>query len=200
MIELFQRSIFEENLALSFFLGMCTFLAVSKRFETALGVGAALIVVQTISVPLNQALNQYLLSRGGLAWLGLPDVDLSFMRLITFIGIVAGLVQIIEMSLDRYMPALYRSLGIYLPLLAINCAIIGGSLFMVERQYTFAESAVYGVGTGIGWALAIVALAAIRERMRYANVPKGLEGLGIAFIVTGLMSMGFSAFAGVRVL
>jgi len=200
MIELFQRSIFEENLALSFFLGMCTFLAVSKRFETALGVGAALIVVQTISVPLNQALNQYLLSRGGLAWLGLPDVDLSFMRLITFIGIVAGLVQIIEMSLDRYMPALYRSLGIYLPLLAINCAIIGGSLFMVERQYTFAESAVYGVGTGIGWALAIVALAAIRERMRYANVPKGLEGLGIAFIVTGLMSMGFSAFVGVRVL
>ena len=200
MIELFQRSIFEENLALSFFLGMCTFLAVSKRFETALGVGAALIVVQTISVPLNQALNQYLLSRGGLAWLGLPDVDLSFMRLITFIGIVAGLVQIIEMSLDRYMPALYRSLGIYLPLLAINCSIIGGSLFMVERQYTFAESAVYGVGTGIGWALAIVALAAIRERMRYANVPKGLEGLGIAFIVTGLMSMGFSAFAGVRVL
>jgi len=200
MIELFQRSIFEENLALSFFLGMCTFLAVSKRFETALGVGAALIVVQTISVPLNQALNQYLLSRGGLAWLGLPDVDLSFMRLITFIGIVAGLVQIIEMSLDRYMPSLYRSLGIYLPLLAINCAIIGGSLFMVERQYTFAESAVYGVGTGIGWALAIVALAAIRERMRYANVPKGLEGLGIAFIVTGLMSMGFSAFVGVRVL
>ena len=200
MIELFQRSIFEENLALSFFLGMCTFLAVSKRFETALGVGAALIVVQTISVPLNQALNQYLLSRGGLAWLGLPDVDLSFMRLITFIGIVAGLVQIIEMSLDRYMPALYRSLGIYLPLLAINCAIIGGSLFMVERQYTFAESAVYGVGTGIGWALAIVALAAIRQRMRYANVPKGLEGLGIAFIVTGLMSMGFSAFVGVRVL
>jgi len=179
---------------------MCTFLAVSKRFETALGVGAALIVVQTISVPLNQALNQYLLSRGGLAWLGLPDVDLSFMRLITFIGIVAGLVQIIEMSLDRYMPALYRSLGIYLPLLAINCAIIGGSLFMVERQYTFAESAVYGIGTGIGWALAIVALAAIRERMRYANVPKGLEGLGIAFIVTGLMSMGFSAFVGVRVL
>jgi Na+-transporting NADH:ubiquinone oxidoreductase subunit E len=200
VIDLFQRSIFEENLALSFFLGMCTFLAVSKRVETAFGVGIALIVVQSLSVPLNYLLHAYLLSAGALAWAGLPDVDLGFLRLITFIGIVAAMVQIIEMLLDRYIPTLYRALGIYLPLLAINCAIIGGSLFMVERQYDFAESAVYGVGTGIGWALAIVTLAAIRERLRYADVPKGLEGLGIAFIVTGLMSMGFSAFLGVRIL
>ncbi|MFD2238497.1 NADH:ubiquinone reductase (Na(+)-transporting) subunit E [Aureimonas populi] len=200
MIDLFQRSVFEENLALSFFLGMCTFLAVSKRVDTALGVGLALIVVQSLSVPLNYLLHAYVLSAGALAWLGLPDVDLGFMRLITFIGIVAAMVQIIEMLLDRYVPALYRALGIYLPLLAINCAIIGGSLFMVERQFDFRESAVFGLGTGVGWALAIVTLAAIRERLRYADVPKGLEGLGLAFIVTGLMSMGFSAFVGVRVL
>jgi len=200
MIELFQRSIFEENLALSFFLGMCTFLAVSKRVETAFGVGLALIVIQSLSVPLNYLLHAYILSAGALAWAGLPDVDLGFMRLITFIGIVAAMVQIIEMLLDRYVPALYGALGIYLPLLAINCAIIGGSLFMVERQYDLAESTVYGVGTGIGWALAIVALAAIRERLRYADIPKGLQGLGIAFIVTGLLSMAFSAFVGVRVL
>lgn len=200
MIELFQRSIFEENLALSFFLGMCTFLAVSKRVETAFGVGVAMIVVQSLSVPVNYLLHAYILSAGALAWMGLPDVDLGFMRLITFIGIVAAMVQIIEMLLDRYVPALYGALGIYLPLLAINCAIIGGSLFMVERQYDLAESTVYGIGTGIGWALAIVTLAAVRERLRYANVPEGLQGLGIAFIVTGLLSMAFSAFVGVRVL
>lgn len=196
MIELFQRSIFEENLALSFFLGMCTFLAVSKRVETAFGVGVALIVVQSLSVPVNYLLHAHILSAGALAWVGLPDVDLGFMRLITFIGIVAAMVQIIEMLLDRYVPALHGALGIYLPLLAINCAIIGGSLFMVERQYDLAESTVYG----IGWALAIVTLAAVRERLRYANVPEGLQGLGIAFIVTGLLSMAFSAFVGVRVL
>ena len=200
MMDLFQRAIFEENLALSFFLGMCTYLAVSKRVETALGVGVALILVQAISVPLNYLLHAYLLKAGALGWLGLPDTDLGFMRLITFIGIVAGLVQLLEMLLDRFFPALYRALGIYLPLLAINCAIIGGSLFMVERQYDLAESAVYGLGTGIGWALAIVTLAAIRERLRYADLPRGLEGLGMAFIVTGLISMAFSAFAGVRVL
>lgn len=200
MIELFQRSIFEENLALSFFLGMCTFLAVSKRVETAFGVGVAMIVVQSLSVPVNYLLHAYILSAGALAWMGLPDVDLGFMRLITFIGIVAAMVQIIEMLLDRYVPALYGALGIYLPLLAINCAIIGGSLFMVERQYDLTESTVYGIGTGIGWALAIVTLAAVRERLRYANVPEGLQGLGIAFIVTGLLSMAFSAFVGVRVL
>lgn len=199
MIELFQRSIFEENLALSFFLGICTFLAVSKRIETALGVGIALIVVQTVSVPLNQLLYALVLRDGALAWLGLPDTDLGFMRLITFVGIVAALVQVLEMTLERFVPGLHRTLGIYLPLLAINCAIIGGSLFMVERQLHFAESVVFGIGTGIGWALAIVTLAAIRERLRYANLPRGLEGLGIAFIVAGLMSMGFSAFVGVRV-
>jgi len=199
MIELFQRSIFEENLALSFFLGICTFLAVSKRIETAFGVGIALVVVQTISVPLNHLLYAYVLQNGALAWLGLPDTDLGFMRLITFIAIVAALVQVLEMTLDRFVPGLHRALGIYLPLLAINCAIIGGSLFMVERQLDLAESTVFGLGTGIGWALAIVTLAAIRERLRYASVPKGLEGLGIAFIVAGLMSMGFSAFVGVRV-
>ncbi len=200
MIELFQRAIFEENLALSFFLGMCTYLAVSKRLDTAIGVGVALIIVQAISVPLNYLFHAYLLRSGALGWLGLPDTDLGFMRLITFIGIVAALVQMLEMTLDRFLPGLHRALGIYLPLLAINCAIIGGSLFMVERQYDFAESAIYGLGTGIGWALAIVTLAAIRERLRYANVPKGLEGLGMAFIVTGLISMAFSAFAGVRVI
>jgi len=199
MIELFQRSIFEENLALSYFLGICTFLAVSKRVETAFGVGVALIVVQTVSVPLNHLLYVLVLREGALAWLGLPDTDLGFMRLITFIAIVAALVQVLEMILDRFVPALHRALGIYLPLLAINCAIIGGSLFMVERQLDLAESTVFGLGTGIGWALAIVTLAAIRERLRYASVPKGLEGLGIAFVVAGLMSMGFSAFVGVRV-
>lgn len=199
MIELFQKSIFEENLALSFFLGICTFLAVSKRVKTALGVGLALVVVQTISVPLNHLFHAYVLQQGALAWLGLPDADLGFMRLVTFIAIVAALVQILEMVLDRFLPGLHRALGIYLPLLAINCAIIGGSLFMVERQLDLAESAVFGLGTGIGWALAIVTLAAIRERLRYASMPKGLEGLGIAFVVAGLMSMGFSAFVGVRV-
>jgi Na+-transporting NADH:ubiquinone oxidoreductase subunit E len=199
MIDLFQRSIFEENLALSFFLGICTFLAVSKRIETAFGVGVVLIVVQTISVPLNHLLYAYVLADGALAWLGLPETDLGFMRLITFIAIVAALVQVLEMVLDRYIPGLYRALGIYLPLLAINCAIIGGSLFMVERQLDLAESTVFGLGTGIGWALAIVTLAAIRERLSYASVPRGLEGLGVAFIVAGLMSMGFSAFVGVRV-
>jgi Na+-transporting NADH:ubiquinone oxidoreductase subunit E len=200
MIELFQRSIFEENLALSFFLGMCTFLAVSRRIETALGVGLALIVVQAISVPLNNLLYTLVLADGALAWLGLPDTDLGFLRLITFIGIVAALVQVLEMLLDRFVPGLHRALGIYLPLLTVNCAILGGSLFMVERQLDLPESVVFGLGTGIGWALAIVTLAAIRERLRYANVPSGLEGLGIAFIVAGLMSMGFSAFVGVRVL
>jgi Na+-transporting NADH:ubiquinone oxidoreductase subunit E len=199
MIELFQKSIFEENLALSFFLGICTFLAVSKRVETAFGVGLALVVVQTISVPLNHLLYAYVLQEGALSWLGLPDTDLGFMRLITFIAIVAALVQVLEMVLDRFLPGLHRALGIYLPLLAVNCAILGGSLFMVERQLDLAESAVFGLGTGIGWALAIVTLAAIRERLRYASMPKGLEGLGIAFVVAGLMSMGFSAFVGVRV-
>lgn len=200
MIELFQRAVFEENLALSFFLGMCTYLAVSNRVETAVGVGIALTLVLTISVPLNHLLYAYVLSAGALGWLGLPEADLGFMRLIIFIGIVAALVQMLEMLLDRFVPGLHRALGIYLPLLAVNCAILGGSLFMVERDYDLAESAVYGLAAGIGWLLAITTLAAIRERLRYANLPKGLEGLGMAFVVTGLISMAFSAFVGVRVI
>lgn len=197
MMDLFQRSIFEENLALSFFLGMCTFLAVSRQVKTAVGVGISLIVVQGISVPMNHLLYAYVLGPGALAWAGLGDIDLNFLRLITFLGIVAALVQVLEMVLERYAPALHAAMGIYLPLLAINCAIIGGSLFMVERDYDLAQSAIYGLGTGIGWALAITAFAAIRERLRYADMPRGLEGLGAAFIVAGIMSMGFSAFAGV---
>jgi Na+-transporting NADH:ubiquinone oxidoreductase subunit E len=198
MIELFFRSVFEENLALAFFLGICTFLAVSNRVETALGLGLALIVVQAVTVPLNHMILNLLLVEGAWAWAGLPDIDLTFLRLISFIGVIAAMVQILEMTLDRYWPALHRSLGIFLPLVTVNCAILGGSLFMAERQYDLGESVAYGLGSGVGWALAIVAFAAIRERMRYSDIPAGLRGLGAAFIVTGLMSMGFSAFVGVR--
>jgi Na+-transporting NADH:ubiquinone oxidoreductase subunit E len=198
MIDLFIASVLGENLALSFFLGICTFLAVSQRVETAVGLGIAVIAVQTVTVPLNYLTNAYLLSEGAWAWIGLPDVDLSFLRLICFIGVIAATVQILEMILDRYVPALYRALGIFLPLITVNCAILGGSLFMVERRYDFAESVVYGVGSGTGWALAIIALAAIRERLRYSDIPAGLQGLGIAFVISGLMSMGFSAFAGIQ--
>ena len=196
MSELFLKTIFSENLALIYFLGICTFLAVSQRVETALGLGIALIAVQTITVPLNYLIQTYLLDAGAWAWAGLPDIDLGFLKLISFIGTIAAVVQVLEMTLDRYAPGLHRRLGIFLPLVTVNCAILGGSLFMAERQYGFAESAVYGIGTGVGWALAIVTFAAIRERLRYSDIPKGLEGLGIAFIVTGLMSLGFSAFAG----
>lgn len=198
MIELFFRSVFEENLALSFFLGICTFLAVSKRVATAVGLGIAMIVVQAITIPVNYLIFQGLLIEGAWTWAGLPEADLSFLKLISFIGVIAAIVQILEMALDRYAPALHRSLGIFLPLITVNCAILGGSLFMVERRYNLPESIIYGFGTGVGWALAIVTFAAIRERLRYADVPEGLRGLGLAFIVTGLMSMGFSAFVGVR--
>jgi Na+-transporting NADH:ubiquinone oxidoreductase subunit E len=198
MTDLFFRSIFEENLALAFFLGICTFLAVSRRVETAVGLGIALILVQGITIPVNYLIFNTLLVEGAWAWAGLPEVDLTFLKFISFIGVIAAIVQILEMTLDRYVPALHRALGIFLPLITVNCAILGGSLFMVERKYSFAESVVYGFGSGIGWALAIVAFAAIRERLRYADVPAGLRGLGIAFIVTGLMSMGFSAFVGVQ--
>ncbi|MCW5713727.1 MAG: NADH:ubiquinone reductase (Na(+)-transporting) subunit E [Bauldia sp.] len=197
MTELFLRSVFSENLALSFFLGICTFLAISKKVGTAVGLGVAVIAVQTITVPLNQLIHDRLLSAGAWAWAGLPDVDLSFLSLITFIGLIAAVVQVLEMILDRYFQPLYRALGVFLPLITVNCAILGGSLFMLERQYDFGESVVWGFGTGVGWALAIIAFAAIRERLRYADIPKGLEGLGSAFIVAGLMSMGFTAFAGV---
>lgn len=200
MIDLFVKSAFADNLALTFFLGLCTFLAVSRRVETALGLGIALIVVQTITVPLNYLIFVYLLSAGAWTWMGLPEIDLTFLRFIAFIGVIAAMVQILEMVLDRYVPALYRALGIYLPLITVNCAILGGSLFMVERHYDFAQSVVFGLGSGFGWALAIIGLAAIRERLAYADLPDGLRGLGIAFIVTGLMSMGFAAFSGVALL
>ena len=196
MTDLLLTAVFADNLILSFFLGVCTFLAVSKTVETAVGLGIAVIVVLTITTPLNYLIFTYLLSDGAWAWAGLPEVDLTFLRLIAFIGVIAAMVQILEMTLDRYVPALYRALGIFLPLITVNCAILAGSLFMVERNYDFAESVVFGFGAGLGWALAIAALAAIRERLRYADVPPGLRGLGITFVVTGLMSMGFTAFGG----
>lgn len=197
MSELFLRSVFQENLALSFFLGICTFLAVSKRIDTALGLGLAMIVVQGLTVPVNHLIYNGLLIEGAWGWAGLPTVDLSYLKLICFIGVIAAIVQILEMTLERFVPLLHRSLGIFLPLITVNCAVLGGSLFMVDRRYSLPESVVYGLGSGIGWALAIVGFAAIRERLRYADLPEGLRGLGISFIVTGLMSMGFSAFVGV---
>ncbi|SMF31344.1 Na+-transporting NADH:ubiquinone oxidoreductase subunit E [Alteromonadaceae bacterium Bs31] len=197
MISLFIRSIFIENMALAFFLGMCTFLAVSKKVESSFGLGVAVVVVQTITVPVNNLLYTYFLADGALAWAGLPNVDLSFLGLISYIGVIAALVQILEMFLDKYVPALYNALGVFLPLITVNCAILGGSLFMVERDYSFGESVVFGAGSGVGWALAITALAGIREKMKYSDVPKGLEGLGITFIVVGLMSLGFMSFGGI---
>ena len=193
------QSIFVENLALSFFLGMCTFLAVSKKIETALGLGAAVIVVQAITVPVNNLIFQFLLKPGALAWAGLPDLDLSFLGFIAYIGVIAALVQILEMALDRFAPALYHALGVFLPLITVNCAIFGGTLFMVNRDYNFAESVIYGLGTGIGWALAVVLLAGIREKLKYSDVPDGLQGLGITFITVGLMSLGFMAFSGMKI-
>jgi Na+-transporting NADH:ubiquinone oxidoreductase subunit E len=187
-----------ENLALSFFLGMCMFLAVSKKVETALGFGTAVMIVQSITVPLNNLIHTYLLGEGALAWAGLPDVDLSFLGLITYVAVIATFVQILEMVLDRYFPALYSALGIFLPLVTVNCAILGGSLFMVERGYGLAESAVYGFGSGFGWLLAIATLAGIRERLKFSDVPEGLQGLGLTFIVVGLMSLGFMGFTGIR--
>ena len=195
MSELLIKSIFQENLALAFFLGMCTFLAVSKRVDTAFGLGLAVIVVQAITVPVNYLIFNMLLLEGAWAWAGLPEVDLTFLKLVSFIGVIAAMVQILEMTLDRFVPRLYRALGIFLQLITVNCAILGGSLFMVERHYDFEQSVVYGIGSGIGWALAIVTFAAIRERLKYSDMPKGVEGLASAFIVTGLMSLGFSAFA-----
>jgi len=196
MTELLLRAVFTDNLALAYFLGMCTFLAVSRHLETAFGLGLAMIAVETITVPINNLLYTWLLGPGALAWLGLADVDLSFLVLIASIGVIAATVQILEMVLDRHFPRLYRALGIYLPLITVNCAILGASLFMVERRYEFPESVIYGFGSGLGWALAIWALAALRERVDEAQVPKGLRGLGLAFILTGFMSMGFAVFGG----
>ncbi len=197
-LSLLVKSIFIENMALAFFLGMCTFLAVSKKVATAIGLGVAVVVVQTITVPANNLLYQYLLKPGALAWAGFPAADLSFLGLISYIGVIAAIVQILEMTLDKYVPALYNALGIFLPLITVNCAILGGSLFMVERDYTFTESVVYGFGSGLGWGLAIVALAGIREKMKYSDVPDGLKGLGITFITVGLMALGFLSFSGIQ--
>jgi len=196
MTELLLRAIFADNLALAYFLGMCTFLAVSRHLETAFGLGLAMIAVETITVPVNNLLFARLLGPGALAWLGLGDVDLSFLVLIASIGVIAATVQILEMVLDRHFARLYRSLGIYLPLITVNCAILGASLFMVERRYDFPESVVYGFGSGVGLALAIWALAALRGRIDESRVPAGLRGLGLAFILTGFMSMGFAVFGG----
>ncbi|WP_097461052.1 NADH:ubiquinone reductase (Na(+)-transporting) subunit E [Mangrovitalea sediminis] len=191
------KAIFVENMALAFFLGMCTFLAISKKMEAAIGLGIAVVVVQTLTVPVNNLIYNGLLREGALAWAGLPNVDLSFLGLITYIGVIAAIVQIMEMVLDKYVPALYNALGVFLPLITVNCAIMGASLFMVERDYTFGESVVYGFGAGAGWALAILALAGIREKLKYSDVPEGLQGLGITFITVGLMSLGFMSFSGI---
>jgi len=196
-LSLLVRAVFIENMALVFFLGMCTFIAISKKIETSMGLGIAVVVVLTITVPVNNLLYQYLLADGALAWAGLPDVDLSFLGFLSYIGVIAAIVQILEMFLDKYVPALYNALGVFLPLITVNCAILGASLLMVNRDYNFAESVVYGFGSGLGWAIAIVVLAGIREKMKYSDVPRGLRGLGITFITVGLMSLGFMSFGGI---
>jgi Na+-transporting NADH:ubiquinone oxidoreductase subunit E len=200
LLSLFVKATFVENMALAFFLGMCSFLAVSKKVDTALGLGAAVTFVLAVTTPLNNLIYVYLLREGALGWAhpSLEAVDLSFLTFLTLIGTIAASVQIVEMALDKYFPALYGALGVFLPLIAVNCAILGAALFMVERDYNFAESTVFGLGSGVGWALAIVAMAAIREKMRYSDVPPALRGLGITFIVTGLMAIGFMAFAGIQ--
>ena len=196
-LSLFIKAVFIENLALSFFLGMCTFLAVSKKVTTSLGLGVAVIFVLGVAVPVNNVVYHGLLAPGALTWLGYPDVDLSFLRFLTFIGVIAALVQILEMTLDKFFPPLYNALGIFLPLITVNCAIFGAVAFMVERNYNFTESVVFGIGSGVGWALAIVALAGLREKMKYADIPDGLRGLGITFITVGLMGFGFLSFSGI---
>ncbi|NVK39722.1 MAG: NADH:ubiquinone reductase (Na(+)-transporting) subunit E [Oceanospirillaceae bacterium] len=198
LISLFVKAVFVENMALAFFLGMCTFLAISKKVQTAIGLGIAVVVVLAITTPVNNLIFNHLLREGALAWAGYPDVDLSFLGYISYIGVIAAIVQILEMFLDKFVPALYNALGVFLPLITVNCAIMGAALFMVERDYTFGESVVYGVGAGTGWALAITALAGIREKLKYSDVPAGLRGLGITFITVGLMSLGFMSFSGVQ--
>lgn len=197
-INLFIKSVFIENMALAFFLGMCTFIAVSKKIETAVGLGIAVTIVQALTVPANNLIYGFLLKEGALSWMGLRDVDLSFIALMACIGVIAALVQILEMVLDKFFPALYNALGIFLPLITVNCAILAGSLFMIERDYNFGESVVYGIGSGFGWALAITAMAGVREKLKYSDVPAGLQGLGITFITAGLMALGFMAFSGIQ--
>ncbi len=193
-LSLFFKAVFVENMALTFFLGMCTFMAISKKIETAIGLGIAVVVVQAITVPANNLILNLFLKENVL----LEGVDLRFLGLISYIGVIAAIVQILEMFLDRFVPKLYTALGVFLPLITVNCAILGGSLFMVERDYTFGESVVYGVGSGFGWLLAIVVLAGIREKLKYSDVPAGLQGLGIIFITVGLMSLGFMSFSGIQ--
>ena len=196
-LSLLIRAVFVENMALAYFLGMCTFLAVSKKVTTSIGLGIAVIFVLTIAVPVNQVIYQNILAPGALEWAGLPDADLSFLGFLTYIGVIAALVQILEMVLDKYFPALYDALGIFLPLITVNCAIFGGVAFMVQRDYSFAESVVYGFGSGLGWAIAIALLAAVREKLKYADFPDGVRGLGAVFISTGLMALGFQSFSGI---
>lgn len=197
-VDIFFRAVFLENLALAYFLGMCTFLAVSKQIKTTLGLGVAVIVVEGISVPLNNVIYNLLLRDGALGWIGLGELDFSFLALLSQIAVIAAMIQILEMVLNKFFPALYNTLGIYLPLLTVNCAILGASLFMVQRDYTFIESVGYGLGVGVGWALAIVALAGLREKMKYSDIPEGLQGLGITFITTGLISLAFIGIAGIQ--
>jgi len=198
LISLAVKAIFVENMALAFFLGMCTFLAISKKVQTALGLGIAVVVVLVVTTPVNNLIYNHLLREGALAWAGYPEVDLSFLGYISYIGVIAAIVQILEMFLDKFVPSLYNALGVFLPLITVNCAIMGAALFMVERDYTSSESVVYGAGAGIGWALAITALAGIREKLKYSDVPEGLRGLGITFITVGLMALGFMSFSGVQ--
>ena len=200
-VNLFVRAVFIENMALAFFLGMCSFLACSKKVETALGLGVAVVFVQVLTVPLNNLILRYLLAEGALSWLSpaFAKVSLAFLAFILFIGTIAAATQVVEMAVDRFAPGLYNTLGVFLPLIAVNCVILAGSLFMQEREYTFAESVVYAFGSGIGWALAIVAMAAVREKLAYSDVPDGLKGLGITFVTAGLMSLAFMVFSGIQI-
>ena len=199
-LNLFVKAVFIENMALAFFLGMCSFLACSKKVETAIGLGAAVVFVQVLTVPLNNLILRYLLAEGALGWLSpaMAKVSLAFLSFILFIGTIAAAVQVVEMTIDRFAPALYATLGVFLPLIAVNCVILAGSLFMQEREYTFGESVVYGLGSGGGFALAIVAMAGIREKMQYSDIPEGLKGTGIIFITAGLLSLAFMVFSGIQ--
>ena len=196
-LNIFINTVFIENIALSLFLGMCTFLAISKKIDAAFGLGIAVIVVCAITVPLNNLIYNYILREGALTWAGLPNTNLEFVELISYIGVIAAAVQILEMFLDRYIPALYNALGVFLPLITVNCAILGASLFMVEKDLMFTESIAYGLAAGVGWAMAIVILAGIREKLKYSDIPEGLKGLGMTFIIVGLMSFGFMSFGGI---
>jgi Na+-transporting NADH:ubiquinone oxidoreductase subunit E len=198
LVDLALKAIFSENILLAYFLGMCSYLAVSKRVESAVGLGIAVVFVQALTVPMNWALQYYVLRPGALAWAGMPDSDLGYLQFLSFIASIAAVVQVVEMAVDKWSPKLYASLGIFLPLIAVNCAILGGSLFMVQKEYTFTQSVVYGFGSGMGWALAIVSMAAIRWRLRTSNVPAPLRGLGITFITTGLVAMAFMTFGGIQ--